>query len=316
MQNLNNGDLQKFLLNNALEILDKKQTLSLTIDQFNEIRLKVNHDLELSKQNRANLKVLINNIKMLKLSNDSKSVATIELSDFKKLESLQLNKIDVAKVDFQSFYENLNELICTSCKTSKIDDIFDKCINRWKQLRTLFYQYSLMKSISDDVLTKIRYVEYLDLSFNKINEFSTKINLPNLKYLNLSYNRLSKIPYFGQHFSNRLQILILKCNLISNLELLHFYYYLWELDLEMNTISSRDNLKQLSSLSSLQRLQLSNNPISHDVNYRTTVLSFLSKTVQEFNFIFDNERLSKNDIHNLGINLICHLQFSKFQNKS
>lgn len=61
------------------------------------------------------------------------------------------------------------------------------------------------------------WLQIIDLSHNFITSAEELSCLPNLKYVNLGYNKLETVPSFNKAAAHCLQVLVLKNNYIENL---------------------------------------------------------------------------------------------------
>lgn len=69
----------------------------------------------------------------------------------------------------------------------------------------------------DISLELVPWLQIIDLSHNLITSADQLSCLPNLKYVNLGYNKLETVPTFSETASYLLQVLVLKNNYIENL---------------------------------------------------------------------------------------------------
>lgn len=149
-------------------------------------------------------------------------------------------------------------------------------ISAFGSLRSVNLSGNLIVHISPGSLPKGLHT--LDLSRNKIAAIEGLRDLTKLRFLNLSYNRISRI---GHGLSNcrTIKELYLSGNKISDIEGLHRLLKLTVLDLSFNKITTAKALGQLvANYNSLLALNLLGNPIQScvgDDQLRKTVLSLL-----------------------------------------
>lgn len=155
------------------------------------------------------------------------SQTVIDLTNFTKLKYLELYKVSPLNIIGYSYLRSqLETIICSRCLNSISDvlvlDDSHKESNRsqfvWSELRYLVLQHNRLKNV-DNSFIFTPWLQFLDLSFNEITAIKKSVfdPLTNLKYLNLSYNFLTSVPTFNIATSRKLQILLLKHNLIDDL---------------------------------------------------------------------------------------------------
>lgn len=69
----------------------------------------------------------------------------------------------------------------------------------------------------DTSLELVPWLQVIDLSHNLITSADELSCLPNLKHVNLGYNKLETVPTFNEAASRLLQVLVLKNNYIESL---------------------------------------------------------------------------------------------------
>lgn len=86
----------------------------------------------------------------------------------------------------------------------------------WSSLKHLALPYNGLKRL-DTSMELAPWLQIIDLSHNLITSADELSCLPNLKYINLGYNKLEVIPTFNKAASHSLQVLVLKNNYIEKL---------------------------------------------------------------------------------------------------
>lgn len=86
----------------------------------------------------------------------------------------------------------------------------------WPSLVYLALPHNALECL-DESLELTPWLQTLDLSHNMITSAKEILCLSNLKYLNLGYNKLEKVPVFNKAVLHLLQILVLKSNHIDSL---------------------------------------------------------------------------------------------------
>lgn len=139
-------------------------------------------------------------------------VIPIDLSRFKNLRRLELNKIDCRVVrGLQSLRAQLQFLKCTKC-VWKISEILEECCGDktqgfvWNDLKEIIFSHNNLRDL-DSSFNFTPWLNTLDLAHNEIEDAKCLNTLQNLKYLNLGYNKLVNIPIFTGQICNRLQVL-------------------------------------------------------------------------------------------------------------
>lgn len=148
----------------------------------------------------------------LKISPDIPNEFTnIDIRRFKNLKTLEVHKADIkAIIGIQKVRSQLQELVCCYCLDT-LSDILDKCGGDnsqrygWRELKKANFSHNEFLEL-DNSLECTLSLNMLDLSHNNLTHVNFKNQLPNLKYLNLSYNKLFDVPNFKGQICNRLQV--------------------------------------------------------------------------------------------------------------
>lgn len=148
----------------------------------------------------------------LKLNPDLfKDYTTVDIRRFKNIKILEIHKLQINLiVGLQKLRSQLQELTC--CHSIEcISDVLDKCGGdnsqryNWSELKRAVFSYNDILELDDSFECTLS-LHTLDLSHNRLRKASFINQLPNLKYLNLSFNRLESIPLFKGQVKNRLQV--------------------------------------------------------------------------------------------------------------
>ncbi|XP_043934821.1 nischarin [Protopterus annectens] len=143
-------------------------------------------------------------------------------------------------------------------------------IPAWKMLTTLDMSHNQISSIDESVKV-IPKAEFLDLSHNEISLLENLQFLYNLIHVDLSYNKLTSLE--GAHAKlGNIKTLNLAGNLLESLSGLSKLYSLVNLDLSNNRVAQIEEIKHVGGLPCLEKIILSNNPLSIIPDYRTKVL--------------------------------------------
>lgn len=100
---------------------------------------------------------------------------------------------------------------------------------------------------------------------------------------------------FIWYFYIFLQVLVLKNNFIEDLTGLSSLVNVVQLDLNQNSIIEHNLLSSLSHLTSLQCLNVQNNPLSFHPNHRNLTCSYLYKNLSSVKFLLDGIPLNKTE---------------------
>ncbi|XP_016847075.2 nischarin isoform X3 [Anolis carolinensis] len=141
----------------------------------------------------------------------------------------------------------------------------------WRTLTTLDMSHNSIARIDDSVKLMPK-IEFLDLSHNDVPLVENLQHLYNLIHLDLSYNKLTTLEGIHTKIGN-IKTLNLAGNHLERLCGLNKLYSLVNLDLSNNKIDQIDEIRNIGGLPCLEKVVLSNNPLSIIPDYRTKVLA-------------------------------------------
>uniref|UniRef100_A0A8C8RKB0 Nischarin n=1 Tax=Pelusios castaneus TaxID=367368 RepID=A0A8C8RKB0_9SAUR len=144
-------------------------------------------------------------------------------------------------------------------------------IPTWRTLTTLDMSHNSISQI-DDSVKLIPKIEFLELSHNNVSLVENLQHLYNLIHLDLSYNKIALLEGVHAKLGN-IKTLNLAGNLLQRLCGLNKLYSLVNLDLSSNKIDQIEEIRNIGSLPCLEKVVLSNNPLSIIPDYRTKVLA-------------------------------------------
>ncbi|XP_062977214.1 nischarin isoform X2 [Elgaria multicarinata webbii] len=144
-------------------------------------------------------------------------------------------------------------------------------IPTWRMLTTLDMSHNSIARIDDSVKLMPK-IEFLDLSHNDVPLVENLQHLYNLIHLDLSYNKLATLEGIHAKIGN-IKTLNLAGNHLEKLCGLNKLYSLVNLDLSNNKVDQLDEIRNLGGLPCLEKVILSNNPLSIIPDYRTKVLA-------------------------------------------
>ncbi|XP_026278549.1 serine/threonine-protein kinase 11-interacting protein isoform X2 [Frankliniella occidentalis] len=262
---------------------------------------------------------------------DLYSAQAIDLSRFRSLRHLELRSVTLSqRNDTDQRIEGLSSLrfyleALVLVQVFQSDDLLwevlaDGAVSIgpdviWAKLSQLVVSYCGLRSLGRGISLACN-LQWVDVSHNMIadaNAVSSSLAaLPKLCYLNLSYNRLTKIPVpsFAPScpMPSKIQILLLSHNYIEDLSGLENLTSVRELNLEVNQLQDHSSLLPLRSLYQLQHIKLKGNPISYHKRYRIIATSYLSPravfvkhqyrrdTVKLIPFMLDGQKLTETEL--------------------
>uniref|UniRef100_A0A1A9WES2 LIP1 domain-containing protein n=1 Tax=Glossina brevipalpis TaxID=37001 RepID=A0A1A9WES2_9MUSC len=236
----------------------------------------------------------------------------IDVKKFRALKRLEVQKIHIQQiVGIQPLRGQLEYLVCNK-SLQTIDDIITNCGGDnsngfvWNELKTADFSYNQLQTV-DTSLEFAQYLQHLNLRHNQL--FSVKAIkwLPNLKTLDLSFNRLTQIPQFHMDAYKRLQTLNMSNNLVEDLTGIVRLDALTELDLSDNCLLDHSYLLPLHALITLKFLNLYGNPLYYHPKHRMAAAQYLHKNCVSVKFILDYESLTKNEKSLIGTQRIRQL---------
>jgi Leucine-rich repeat (LRR) protein len=146
----------------------------------------------------------------------------LDICKFRNLKYLELRKVPVHQLHgLQSVRAQLQSVVCIRC-IQRLEDLLLDCGADyssgfvWSDLREAVFSYNGI-DLLDRSLEFAPWLQILDLSHNRISQAGAIDCLPNLKYLNMSYNLLETVPSINKDACRKLQVLVIKNNYIEDL---------------------------------------------------------------------------------------------------
>ncbi|XP_067854712.1 nischarin isoform X2 [Heptranchias perlo] len=225
-------------------------------------------------------------------SNIQEHLLKFDLSIFKSVHQIEINNCEAKQIIGLPSLKNSLATMSVAFSTASMKDIlvpeaseFEQwevegtasehpvaaVIPRWSMLTTLDMSHNRISNI-DESVKLIPEVEFLDLSCNEIAVMENLQHLYNLIHLDLSYNKLTLLQGVHAKLGN-IKTLNLSGNQLESLSGLNKLYSLVNLDLGNNKILQIEEIKNIGSLPCLEKVILSNNPLSIIPDYRTKVLA-------------------------------------------
>nr|XP_022910885.1 serine/threonine-protein kinase 11-interacting protein-like [Onthophagus taurus] len=289
------------LVDELNDLFNNESSLTSSFHVLNNTLTEINRDLTFLHdfvQQSKSLKLSLGKPRDLQSDN-------IDISKFKSLRLLELHRINVNNIiGISNLRGKLQHLVCERSLNS-LRDIFERCGaddsdgSNWYELREAVLNHNGIKCI-DDSLKYLPMLTTLDLSHNSIKNCDELSGLSSLKHLNLSFNQLQKVPVFSRPICSRLQMLVLRCNFIEDIQSVSKLVNLTQLDLLENCLLEHNNLIPLSYLVALQWLNLTGNPLSYHPHHRINTVKYLHSNTSSVKFILDDDVLSSYEQQNVG----------------
>ncbi|KAL3280341.1 hypothetical protein HHI36_017830 [Cryptolaemus montrouzieri] len=296
----------------TVHVLDKVN--SLVNEHIKQLMINSPICIDVSDQNntesvKKNIQIiyrLMQTIAHLKLIADVVHVEnTVDISEFKKLQILEIQKVDVSKITgLNALRLYLQQLICVRSLDS-LRGLLEDCGGDfsskyiWTELKNLVLPYNNLTSL-DNSLECTPWLTSLDVSHNELTSADGVSFLTNLKYLNLSYNKLQRLPKFSGQICNRLQILNCSNNFLDDISELKSLVNIFELDLSENCLIDHPVLVSLSHMATLQWLSLIGNPLSYHTRHIRKTCVYLHANIELQRFILDYKQLTSSDMKVVG----------------
>lgn len=149
----------------------------------------------------------------LKIYPDIVDDSSVNISRFTNVRVLEILKIDINLLTgLQKLRSQIQEITCCS-NLQQVGDILMKCGGdnsqpyNWNDLKKAKFSHNNIIEL-DNSFDWTLSLQTLDISHNNLSSMDIINQLPNLKYLNVSYNKLSRMPYFAGPICSRLQVKI------------------------------------------------------------------------------------------------------------
>lgn len=118
----------------------------------------------------------------------------------------------------------------------------------------------------------LKNLKTLVLRENNINKIDSLDGLINLQYLDLSCNKLRNVERSNIGLLPNLNTLICDSNYLKNINSFSKLQSLSYISFDSNKIAEISNIERLAEIESLKELNLNNNPITKNINYRVNVI--------------------------------------------
>lgn len=299
---ISNGDKRIVLTDLVVQRLNDLMNAEGTFDNFNIPDRNVKTDPIKSAQ-LLNKLIKTADLKIIKDVVDIEN--TISVSGLKNVKILEIENVNISNINgLNVLRPHLQKLVCKK-NLANLKSLLEFCGNDysskhiWDELKVLIISYNYINTL-DNSLETVPWLHTLDISHNELTALDEINFLVNLKHLNLSYNKIQKLPQFAGQICNRLQILNLSNNLIEDLSSLKNLVNISVLDLSGNCLTDHISLISLSHLATLQWLCLRRNPLSYHLEHRQKSCAHLNVNIDPKRFILDQLNLNKREMKVLG----------------
>jgi len=118
----------------------------------------------------------------------------------------------------------------------------------------------------------LKNLKTLVLKDNNLNKIDALDGLINLQYLDLSCNKLRNVERSNIGFLPNLTTLICDSNYLKNINSFSKLQSLSFVSFDSNKVSEISNIERLSEIENLKEINLNNNPLTKNINYRVNVI--------------------------------------------
>lgn len=169
----------------------------------------------------------------------------------------------------------------------------------WSRLTRLSLRRSGLSRVDPSLFVAAPNLRLLDLSYNRISGFLAIGTLKDLEKLDLSFNLFASVPEL--QIPSTLTSLRLSHNKLESLEGLACCQELEELDVAFNLLCSHSCLAQVSLLSRLRRLSTQGNPLAISEDHRVKTLAWIHRAVNPNGLWVDGLRLRGRELCMTGL---------------
>ncbi|XP_076681070.1 serine/threonine-protein kinase 11-interacting protein isoform X3 [Andrena cerasifolii] len=226
----------------------------------------------------------------------------VDITKFRCLKNLELKKINIELIKgLQGVRGQLESVILAGRKgICTVSQLLASCGRDagigfvWGSLKHLALPYNALEQL-DTSLELAPWLQIIDLSHNLLTSADELSCLPNLKYVNLGYNKLEAVPTFNKAASHSLRVLVLKNNYMETLSGLQNLECLTELDLSYNCLTEHSTLRALKRMSTLLWVSLEGNPFYYRPRHRRLSIEYLHPCLIYTKFVLDHTPLSRSE---------------------
>ncbi|XP_043678738.1 nischarin-like [Vespula pensylvanica] len=278
----------------VMEVVDKKYDFSHVLD-FNS--------------HLSNLTV-VGSTETYKSSNIYSSSLSIELSTFKNVEELTIDRYPVDKIyNMGNLRDTVKVLKVTNTRLRNIVELamceeVHKNINNandshvWLKVTHLDLSDNRIEVI-DEAIRLMPHIEVLVLNNNLLSEISNVTLLPRLSQIYLASNNFTSLPDDLHTKLGYIVYIDLSQNKLTSLASFSKLYSLEGLDVSCNRIEKIEEVKNIGHLPCLEHLRLTGNPVSTIVDYRVKVLEPFGKRAVDI--CLDNEKPNQKELDTVSV---------------
>lgn len=245
-----------------------------------------------------------------KTSNIYPSALSIELSTFKNVRHLMIDRYPVDKIyNMGNLRDTVTMLKVTNTKLRNIVELA-MCEEVHKNIENANDSHIWMKvthldlsdnriEIIDEAIKLLPHIECLTLNNNHLSEISNVTLLPRLSQLYLSSNNFTSLPDDLHTKLGYIVYIDLSQNKLMSLASFSKLYSLEGLDVSCNRIEKIEEVKHIGHLPCLENLRLTGNPVSTIVDYRVKVLEPFGKRAADI--CLDNEKPNQKELDTVSV---------------
>ncbi|XP_011299723.1 nischarin [Fopius arisanus] len=243
-------------------------------------------------------------------SNINPSLLPIELSTFKNIQHLTINRYPVDKIygmgnlrDTVKILEvhytklkNIVELVMCEEVHKRIENANDSHV--WLKVTHVDLSDNRIECI-DEAIKLMPQIESLILNNNLLSEISNVTLLPRLSQLHLASNNFISLPEKLHTKLGNIVHMDISQNQLTSLASFSKLYSLEWLDVSCNRIENIEEVKYIGSLPCLENLRLTGNTVSTIVDYRVKVLEPFGKRAADI--CLDNEKPNQKELDTVAV---------------
>lgn len=245
-----------------------------------------------------------------KTSNIYPSALSVELSTFKNVRHLTIDRYPVDKIyNMGNLRDTVTMLKVTNTKLRNIVELA-MCEEVHKNIENANDSHIWMKvthldlsdnriEIIDEAIKMLPHIECLTLNNNHLSEISNVTLLPRLSQLYLSSNNFTNLPDDLHTKLGYIVYIDLSQNKLTSLASFSKLYSLEGLDVSCNRIEKIEEVKHIGHLPCLENLRLTGNPVSTIVDYRVKVLEPFGKRAADI--CLDNEKPNQKELDTVSV---------------
>ncbi|XP_076468739.1 nischarin-like isoform X2 [Babylonia areolata] len=229
-----------------------------------------------------------------------KSLQSLEIlsCSFQMLQGLETIKQTLVSFNVYRTAHTIKEVVLQDTPRWKGED-GTPLVAGWDHVTHVDFSHNFIEDIDNSVAILWR-AEHVNLSHNRLTQVQHLQWLSHMTHLDLSHNRLADLQALHTKLGN-LKCLLLSGNLLDSLTGFAKLFSLEMLDVSDNRISKVEEVGPVCRLPCVEKLQLSGNPVTNTVDYRTKVLTMFGERVDEV--YLDNQKASQSEKDTVAVRL-------------